>query len=117
MSKLHKIAASPGDRRFTRYAGRLAARLTGQARAGIATEIGRGGVFIATGADLDETSETRCEIALPELQRSLAFTGEILYRSELQGMERQGVGVRIREISPEDEAALIAYVTLRARQG
>ncbi|MFO0689211.1 MAG: response regulator [Myxococcota bacterium] len=117
VSKLHKIAASPGDRRFTRYAGRLAARLTGQARAGIATEIGRGGVFIATGADLDETSETRCEIALPELQRSLAFTGEILYRSELQGMERQGVGVRIREISPEDEAALIAYVTLRARQG
>lgn len=117
VTRLHKIAASPGDRRFTRYAGRLAARLTGQARPCVATEIGRGGFFIATGAAVDEANETRCEITLPEMQRSLAFVGEILYRSELQGVDRQGVGVRIREISPEDEAALIAYVTLRARQG
>lgn len=116
VTRLHKVAACPGDRRFTRYAGRLAARLAGQSRPCVATEIGRGGFFIATGTAIDETSETRCEIALPELQRSFAFVGEILYRSELQGVDRQGVGMRIRDISPEDEAALIAYVTLRARQ-
>jgi hypothetical protein len=40
----------------------------------------------------------------------------VLYRSEAQGIERQGIGVRIREISADDEAALIAYVALRARQ-
>ncbi|MEZ4333415.1 MAG: response regulator [Myxococcota bacterium] len=112
--KLGKVAASTGDRRFIRYAGRLAARLAGQTRPCVATEIGRGGVFIATHAALDEHSETQCEITLPELQRSLSFTGEVLYRSELQGVERQGVGVRICDMSPEDEAALIAYVTLRA---
>ncbi|MBY0399829.1 response regulator [Myxococcota bacterium] len=116
VTKLRKLAISPGDRRFTRYAGRLAARLAGQTRPCVATEIGRGGVFIATTASFDGSSDAQCEVALPELHRSLAFVGEILYRSELQGVDRQGIGVRIQEISPEDEAALIAYVTLRERQ-
>jgi CheY-like chemotaxis protein len=116
VTKLHKITTSPGERRFTRYSGRLAARLDGQTRPCVATEIGRGGFFIATAANVDENIEARCEITLPEMQRSLAFTGEILYRSDLQGVDRQGIGVRIRKISPEDEAALIAYVTVRARQ-
>ena len=116
VTKLAKIASSVGDRRFTRYAGRLAARLTGQTRPCLATEIGRGGFFIATTGAIGEHSETRCEVALPELHRNLSFVGEVLYRSELQGVDRQGIGVRIREISPDDEAALIAYVALRARQ-
>lgn len=115
VTKLGKVAASTGDRRFTRYSGRLAARLSGQPRPCLATEIGRGGFFIATNAALGEHCETHCEITLPELQRSLSFTGEVLYRSEQQGVERQGIGVRICDISPEDEAALIAYVTLRAK--
>lgn len=117
VNKLHKIAASPGDRRFIRYAGRLAARLAGQTRPCVATEIGRGGFFISTPASVESRDETECEITIPEMHRSLAFVGDVLYRSELQGVDRQGIGVRIREISPEDEAALIAYVTLRARQG
>ena len=116
VTKLAKIATSAGDRRFTRYSGRLAARLSGQTRPCLATEIGRGGFFIATSEAIGERSETRCEVALPELHRNLSFIGEVLYRSELQGMDRQGIGVRIREISPDDEAALIAYVALRARQ-
>ena len=116
VTKLAKIASSVGDRRFTRYAGRLAARLTGQTRPCLATEIGRGGFFIATTGAIGERSETRCEVALPELHRNLSFVGEVLYRSDLQGVDRQGIGVRIREISPDDEAALIAYVALRARQ-
>ena len=116
VTKLAKIATSAGDRRFTRYSGRLAARLSGQTRPCLATEIGRGGFFIATTEPIGDRSETRCEVALPEFHRNLSFIGEVLYRSELQGMDRQGIGVRIHEISPDDEAALIAYVALRARQ-
>ena len=116
VTKLAKVATSAGDRRFTRYSGRLAARLAGQTRPCLATEIGRGGFFIATTETIGERSETHCQVALPELHRNLSFVGEVLYRSELQGVDRQGVGVRICEISPDDEAALIAYVALRARQ-
>lgn len=115
VNRLGRVAASAGDRRFIRYPGRLAARLSDPSRSCIVTEIGRGGFFIATNAALGTHSETRCEIALPELQRNLSFTGEVLYRSEQQGVDRQGIGVRICEISPEDEAALIAWVTLRAK--
>ena len=115
VAKLAKVVASSGDRRFVRYAGRLSARLADPNRACLATEIGRGGFFLATSEPIDERTEMRCEISLPELRRSLDFVGEVLYRTELQGVERQGIGVRIREISPEDEAALIEYVALRAR--
>ncbi len=115
VTKLAKIAASPGDRRFVRYSGRLAARVAGQSRPCLATEFGRGGFFITSAESIDERAEARFEIALPELGRRLAFVGEVLYRSELQGVDRQGIGVRIREISPEHEAALIEYVALRAR--
>lgn len=115
VAKLAKVVASPGDRRFVRYSGRLAARLADRNRTCLATEIGRGGFFLATSEPIDEQTEMRCEITLPELRRSLEFVGDVLYRTELQGVERQGIGVRIREISPEDEAALIEYVALRAR--
>jgi hypothetical protein len=115
VTKLAKIAASPGDRRFVRYSGRLAARVAGQPRPCLATEFGRGGFFITATGAIDERAEARFEIALPELGRRLAFIGEVLYRSELQGVDRQGIGVRIHEISPEHEAALIEYVALRAR--
>lgn len=116
VTKLNRVAVAPGDRRFARYSDRLAARLAGEARPCVATEIGRGGFFLATSAPLDGRSETQCEINVPDLQRSLSFVGEILYRSEQQGVARQGVGVRICEISAEDEAALIHYVTMRARR-
>jgi CheY-like chemotaxis protein len=115
VTKLAKIAASPGDRRFVRYSGRLAARVAGQLKPCLATEFGRGGFFITATEMIDERAEARFEIALPELRRRLAFIGEVLYRSELQGVDRQGIGVRIHEIAPEHEAALIEYVALRAR--
>ncbi len=115
VSKLAKVVASPGDRRFVRYAGRLAARIADQGQSCLATEIGRGGFFLATSEPIDERTEMRCQVSLPELRRKLDFVGEVLYRTELQGMDRQGIGIRIREISPEDEAALIEWVTLRAR--
>ncbi len=116
VTKLARVVASPGDRRFVRYSDRLVARISGQTRPSLATEIGRGGCFIAMMDSTLEGEEARCEIKLPELHRNLSFVGDVLYRSDQQGVDRQGIGVRIREISSEDEAALIAYVAMRAQQ-
>jgi hypothetical protein len=50
-----------------------------------------------------------CEIVLPELKRHFRFEGEVLYRTETQGVP-SGLGLRFSDISPEDEAALIEYL-------
>lgn len=116
VARLRKVTSAPRDRRFTRYSGRLVARLEDHGSPCLATEIGRGGVFIATPEAAGTPDQTRCRVTLPELRRDLSFVGDVLYRSDEQGVTRQGIGVRITDISPEDEAALIAYVTLRARR-
>jgi CheY-like chemotaxis protein len=110
VTRLGRLIDEPRKRRFTRYPGRLSARLQGLAVPCLATQVGRGGVFLATDADIDLHSAMQCELVLPELGRDLRFDGEVLYRSESQGSV-QGLGLRFYEISPEDETALIGYLT------
>ena len=75
----------------------------------VATEVGRGGVFITTDEAFDPHASMRCEIMLPELGRTVSFDGEVLYASLQQGSTRKGIGLRFSDISTEDEAALIKY--------
>ncbi|MFK7894913.1 MAG: response regulator [Myxococcota bacterium] len=110
VARLGKLIDAPGDRRFTRYPQRLAARLEGRNLPCVATEVGRGGVFITTDEAFDPHSSMRCEISLPELGRSLSFDGEVLYSSLQQGSTRKGIGLRFSDISTDDEAALIEYL-------
>jgi len=110
VSRLGRLIEEPRKRRFTRYPGRLSARLQGMAVPCLATQVGRGGVFLATDAEVDLHSAMQCELVLPEIGRDLRFNGEVLYRSEPQG-SNQGLGLRFYDISPEDEAALIEYLT------
>ncbi|GEM_PF-1229156 len=112
VARLGQLVASPGKRRFTRYAGRFDARLQGLTAPCIATEVGRGGVFLATDADVALHTAMRCEVALPEVGRELGFEGEVLYRAEAQGA-LPGIGLRFRDISADDEEALIAYLAAR----
>jgi hypothetical protein len=77
----------------------------------LATEVGRGGIFIATDEDIEQNSAMHCEVTLPELGRVLRFGGEVLYRNESQGSQPKGFGIRFSEISPEDESSLIEYLT------
>jgi two-component system chemotaxis response regulator CheY len=111
VARLQSVIDKPGDRRFTRYPQRLVALLEGSATPCLATEVGRGGVFISTEAEIDAHSAMNAEIRLPELGRALHFGGEVLYRCETQGAHGKGLGLRFREISREDEASLIEYLT------
>ncbi|MEM9177343.1 MAG: response regulator [Myxococcota bacterium] len=115
VARLGKLVAEPGARRFTRYPGRYDARLMGVAAPCVATELGRGGVFLATDAPIDLHAAMRCEIALPDLGRQVGFEGEVLYRAESQGA-LPGIGLRFADIAPEDEEVLIAWLDRRERE-
>ena len=110
VGRLQPVVRSPGDRRFTRYSQRLAARLEGSEIQCLATEVGRGGIFIASDEEVERHAAMICEIALPELGRALRFGGEVLYRNESQGSQAKGFGIRFCDISPEDETSLIEYL-------
>lgn len=110
VKRLGRLLETPKARRFTRYPGRFSARLQGLTTPCVATEVGRGGVFIATEADVAMHDAMTCELVVPELGRDLRFEGEVLYKAESQGA-LPGLGLRFADISPEDEAALIAYLT------
>lgn len=110
VTRIGRLVSEPGKRRFTRYPLRLAARLRGSSTPCLATEVGRGGVFLATEEEVAANSAMRCELVLPEIGRSLTFAAEVLYRGELQGTERKGLGLRFCDMESEDEAALIDYL-------
>lgn len=110
VTRLGRLLDEPKKRRFTRYPGRFSARLAGHPSPCIATEVGRGGVFIATEAKVDLYRAMQCALSVPELGRELRFEGQVLYRAESQGA-LPGLGLRFCEISAEDEAALIRYLT------
>ncbi len=110
VARLQRVIDTPGDRRFTRYPQRLAARVEGFDPGCLATEVGRGGIFIATHDDFETPLEIRCEITLPELGRTLRFGGDVRYRTDSQGTNPTGLGLRFREISAEDEASLVEYL-------
>jgi len=111
VTRLRSVIQSPGNRRFTRYSQRLVARIEGIEIRCLATEVGRGGIFIATDEEIEQNAAMHCEVTLPELGRALRFGGEVLYRNESQGSQLKGFGVRFSEISPEDESSLIEYLT------
>lgn len=109
VKRLQQLVDEPGKRRFTRYPQRLNARLRGSASPCLATQVGRGGVFVATQADIDLHAAMQCAITLPELAADLHFEGEVLYRSDGQGA-LAGLGLRFSKISAEDESRLIAFL-------
>ena len=110
VARLQRVVDTPGNRRFTRYPQRLAARVEGFDLDCLATEVGRGGIFIATHDDFETPLDIRCEIALPELGRTLRFAGEVRYRTDSQGTNPTGLGLRFRDLSTEDEVSLIEYL-------
>ncbi|HPG26048.1 MAG TPA: response regulator [Myxococcota bacterium] len=111
VEKLDQIVDRPRDRRFKRYPLRVAARLPELGASCLATEVGRGGIFLATEIDLALHSGLQAEIALPDSGRHVVFAGEVLYRGDQQGTRRQGLGVRFCTMTEADESALIAYLS------
>lgn len=117
VARLRKLIEQPSQRRYTRYAQRLDAHLRGWSEPCLATEVGRGGIFIATDADIDRHVAMQCALRLPEVDQELRFEAEVLYRADVQG-GLPGLGLRFSEISAEDEAALIDFLArLEGRAG
>ena len=111
VARLRSVIDTPGNRRFTRYSQRLSARIVGSGTPCLATEVGRGGIFIATDQEVERHTAMNCEVRLPELGRALRLGGEVLYCSDSQGTQLNGFGIRFSDISSEDEASLIEYLT------
>ena len=86
----HRLVQEPGNRRFTRYRRRLAARCEGASQPFFATELGRGGLFITTPDILESNSAMRCNIELPETGRTVAFEGKVRFRAESQRVPQTG---------------------------
>jgi two-component system chemotaxis response regulator CheY len=108
--RLARLVNSPRRRRFTRYDSRVSAHVVGAQEACIATDLGRGGMFLATDEDLPAHSLRDCELRLPELGRTLRVQAEVLYRMGAAGAKRRGVGMRFRHFPEADEPLLIEYL-------
>ena len=111
VTRLERLIDAPGARRFTRYPLRLATRLQHLRTPLLATQFGRGGLFVTTNENIRAHTMLHCEVQLPELRHTLRFGGEVIYRAQAQGADAHGLGVRICDISSENEAALIEYLT------
>jgi two-component system chemotaxis response regulator CheY len=117
VTRLGRLVQEPADRRFTRYRQRLAARLEGASQPFLVTELGRGGIFIATPQILESNTAIGCKIELPNTGRTVVFEGEVRYCAESRGVSHQGIGLRFFEMPSDDEAALIEYLaTLESRR-
>jgi two-component system chemotaxis response regulator CheY len=110
MTRLQRLVEAPGNRRFTRYPQRLATRIDYKQAPFLATQVGRGGLFVTTEEDISPHTMLQCEVRLPEVGHTLRFGGEVLYRTQAQGADAHGLGLRICDISSENEAALIEYL-------
>ena len=79
--RLRQIVAQPSRRRFTRYEQRVAVHMEGATAPLLTTAIGRGGMFLATEADLPENTVRNCRLALPDIDANVLVQGEVLYRA------------------------------------
>ena len=109
--RLAKIVASPGRRRFTRYAQRLPVKLLqGQQEPLLTNSISRGGMFVVTDGELDTHALQDCRLGLPEIGANLRVEAEVLYQAQSDRQGRQGVGVCFHGFPDADEPVLIEYL-------
>lgn len=107
---LARMVASPRRRRFRRYARPVAVHWPGAHADGVATAIGRMGMFVRTERESPVGAVEGCELFLPELGERLRVEAEILYRAQGAGQREPGLGLRFRGFPDGNEAALIAYL-------
>ena len=112
VTRLAQLVEAPSDRRFKRYSQRLTARFLGASQPCLVTDVSRGGIFVSVSTQHAVEAHTAmpCEVALAKVGKSLKFEGEVVYIKDAQGGLHQGLGLRIFDMSSEDEATLIEYV-------
>jgi len=108
--RLGRLVAEPRRRRFTRYNERLSVRIEGAAELGLATMLGRGGMFVLSDHDLPPDSLHRCEIRLPGSADPIRVETEVVYHDPSAAQSRPGIGMRFHSFESINEALLIGYL-------
>jgi CheY-like chemotaxis protein len=111
VKRLGRLVASPSDRRFKRYNQQIPAQILGASQPCLVTDVSRGGIFISTRQTAEANTTMPCELVLGEFGKSLRFEGKVVHRDTPTGGPRQGLGLCIFDISSEDEATLIEYLS------
>jgi hypothetical protein len=114
-SRLEAVVRQTRRRRFTRYHNKLSVRLEGHRRPCLATDIGRGGMFIHTDEDVPTKTLRTCLLSLPVAGDPVRVETEVLYHSRLRSTGRPGIGVRFHEFPNSNEPVLIDYLRTLAQ--
>jgi len=83
--------------------------LTKEAGESITKDIGAGGVCVFSSKPLKEGTRLRAEIKLPNQEKPIRFTGEVLWsepRDVNGGSGESRIGVKFVDISDEDREAI-----------
>ena len=114
-SRLAGILEQPGRRRFTRYDQNLSVRISGLRRAGIASSVGRGGMYLSSEEEIPDSGIYDCELVLPGVASPVGVEAEVRYRNPLDRGALRGVGMRFHSFAGSQESQLIDY--LRTLEG
>jgi c-di-GMP-binding flagellar brake protein YcgR len=109
-------------RRFVRLDTRLPVTYrvlpSDETKQSVTKDIGGGGVCVFVRDPLTPGTQLRIEIAVPDQERPIAFTGEVAWCEpyEIIGKTQRErsveAGVRFAQIDPKDQQAIMRYVIL-----
>jgi CheY-like chemotaxis protein len=108
---LVKLVSKPRRRRFTRYPHRVAVSWPGCGTPGVTTNLGRGGMLLTAGNDVEIRPIDRYEISVTELGETIHVDAEVAYRIHAPGSTRVGIGLRFVGFRNDDEAVLISVLS------
>ncbi|UCE86552.1 MAG: response regulator [Deltaproteobacteria bacterium] len=108
---LVKLVSKPRRRRFTRYPHRVSVRWGGCDQPGHTTNLGRGGMLLATLGNAEIRSIDRYQISVAELGETIHVDAEVAYRIRAPGSSQVGIGLRFVGFPDDDEATLISVLS------
>ena len=116
--RVGELVEAPARRRFTRYAHAVAVEIAGTRRPSTATALSRGGLYVATDADLPAHSVHRCELVVAGCDRALPVEVEVRYRLGPGGGTHRGLGLRFERFGAGGESSYLELISgLSARAG
>jgi CheY-like chemotaxis protein len=107
---LARLLGAPRRRRFTRYMRPLAAQAATAARAELVTELGRGGMLLASERELPIHAVERYRLTLPDGRGSLRVDAEVVYRRRAPDDRCWHLGLRFDAFPDNDEERLVGWL-------
>jgi CheY-like chemotaxis protein len=107
---LARLLSTPRRRRFTRYNRPLAVHAAPASRAELVTELGRGGMLLASEREIPIHSLERYRLTLPDGYGSLRVDAEVVYRRRAPDDRCWHLGLRFDAFPDNDEERLVAWL-------